>query len=110
MIHTGNYSLTDPECSNGDMFQNANLMQALLDTEICVGKTGLTFRNCNLINCVLPKDAVVESSNTCKKEFCSHLHPEMGLTECAEKCSHWKGTEIDDYTGKIVHVYEDGDL
>lgn len=107
MKRTENFSGNpNPECDNGDTFENCNFLQAVADTLICAGKTGLTFRNCNLINCVLPPDATREAGNICRKELCSHLHPGLGLAPCADECDHYIGSDIDE-NGDVDRQYED---
>ena len=70
MIHRRkNYSKQDPTCDNGDMFEGCNLTQATPNTAICIGKTGLVFESCNLVNCIVPADAVVRDCNINQVEF-----------------------------------------
>lgn len=92
-----NFSYHNPDCVDGDTFESCNLTQAIPGTPICSGVKGLTFKNCNLINCSVPSDAVIEDCNTCQVDRCSHLHPELvdsGLIKsCTEDCKHRIGSE-----------------
>ena len=70
MIHKKNYCYRDPEASSGDTFLECNLTQASPNTPILVGLTGLTFQDCNLINCLLPPDSnIIGKCNTNQVEF-----------------------------------------
>ena len=55
-----NFSGTLPKCADGDTFEACNLQQPVAHTAIGAGVKGLVFRKCNLMNCDVPKDAVVE--------------------------------------------------
>lgn len=69
MLHKWrNYSQADPACQDGDVFEFCNLAQMAPWTEVCRGRCGLQFRNCNLLNCKLPADARVESCQTAQVE------------------------------------------
>lgn len=88
--------LSLPTANNGDTFEYYNFMQAQPHTKIFEGVTGLTFRKCNLVNCDVPVDAIIEDCLHIHKNMCSHNHPRWvnkGLPECIENCSHV--TEID---------------
>ena len=85
-----------------------NLTQLQPHTQICEGITRLKFQNCNLLNCDVPEDAVVESCLTCHKSFCSHLHPDWiahGLPECAEVCDHVAETDEIEIDGATLTIY-----
>ncbi len=113
----GNYSFKTtglPEPVNG-VVEGHNFTQGVVDTEIYTGQTGLTFRNCNLTNCKIPPDAIVEGSKYPRKvSYCSHNHPswleKSYIAECSTNCSHV--VTIDNVTidGVVVdqnHTYED---
>jgi hypothetical protein len=93
-----NYSHKSPECSNGDTFVSCNISQIEPATEICSGKTNLTFRNCNLFNCRVPEDAIVVNCNTAQ----------VKIRQEKEELD-FDGEEIDivketrEYLGKGVH-------
>ncbi len=100
-----NYCYEDPKCSDGDEFVACNLTQAAPDTIICKDAKGLVFRNCNLVNCVVPGDAKIEGCNTSQISRCTHEHPELierGLKACAEDCTHRVGA-----TKQTVEIPED---
>lgn len=107
-----NYRRSLPiDVQNGDVFDNCNIAQMNTHTEICAGKTGLTFIECNLLNCDIPKDSVVDDCLTVHKDFCSHLHPDRGLSPvCAENCHHVIDVDeiwIDTLLVETVYHYED---
>jgi len=91
------------DASNGDIFVDCNFAQAVPHTAICEGLTGLTFIRCNLVNCDVPGDSVIEKCNTIQKSKCSHLHPGLAawLPECEEECDH---------VDVIDEIYVDGVL
>jgi len=111
-----NFRLSLPTgVENKDEFIGCNLTQVVPHTKICEGKTGLVFTRCNLTNCDVPPDAVV---NDCggygrHKSRCSHLHPELiafGLSECVENCEHVVDTDeiwIDGVLIKKNYYYQD---
>lgn len=89
MIHKlKSYMGQNPDCQGGDVFEMCNILQYLPDTQICIGRSGLVFRNCNMINVIVPVGSLVIECNTAKKDFCTHIHPEMGLPPEAENCRH----------------------
>jgi hypothetical protein len=112
----GNYSFKTtglPEPVNG-VVESHNLLQGKPHTKIYNGVSGLTFRKCNLTNCDLPVDAVVDDCLIGHVSFCSHLHEkwaEKGLIDqCSENCEHI--SEIDTVTidGVVVDtVYQYAD-
>lgn len=110
----GNYAFkTDMTAENGTVFKRENFCQVMPGTEIFKGVTGLTFDNCNLINCKVPADAIVKECNTSQISFCSHQHPEFvnkGLPVCVTECSHMVDkTEIriDGVLIDTTYTYED---
>lgn len=54
-----NYARQTIAARDGDIFEDCNLVQETARTMICDGVDGLTFKNCNLFNCIVPKDAEV---------------------------------------------------
>lgn len=108
-----NYSrgkLSNLSVSNGDTFIECNFSQLVAGTEIANSYTGLTFEKCNLMNCEVPGDAVVERCLTVEKSCCSHLHPGVGLTTCSDNCSHVVDTDeiwIDGVLIDTVYYYKD---
>ena len=55
-----------PKFREGDVFEDCNLAQEEPNTPVATGAKGLIFRRCNLVNCDLPPDAVIESSLHCQ--------------------------------------------
>lgn len=111
-----------PTIKDGQTLEMFNFTQAIPHTEIFAGINGLIFRKCNLVNCVLPKDAKKEDCLHIQKEFCSNLHPRWvakGIDECPSKnCAHLSKTvedkEYDVKTGvllkdEVVSIYKDSD-
>ena len=102
-----NYSLGRkplPEVEDGPVFDGDNFLQ-LTPTKIFVGVKNLTFKNCNLTNCILPDDAKVLSHHPQMASFCSHVHPKWvakGLKECTENCEHVVDTDTIEIDGKVV--------
>lgn len=113
MIKGVNYNLEAPTgISNGETFEDCNLMQKAPNTAICSGVTGLTFRRCNLANCVLPGDATIDDCGKVgvHKSRCSHIHPDWGLTACADNCSHVIDTDevwVDGVLVETIYHYDD---
>lgn len=100
-----NYAFQDPECENGDEFHNCNIIQKQPNTEICAGKTGLRFVDCNLINCKLPSDAVFEGHPIIvQKSFCYHLHPRWNLPTEPEDCPHVVDADEVTIDGQVVGI------
>jgi hypothetical protein len=112
----GNYSFKTtglPEPVNG-VVEGHNFTQGAPHTAIYTGQTGLTFRNCNLLNCDVPAGSVVERCNTGNMSFCSHVTPgwsEKGyISKCAADCSHRTVVDtvtIDGVTVDSNYTYED---
>lgn len=99
-----------PDVPNGYIFVGDNFLQRNPNTVIFAGKTGLKFVNCNLINCDLPLDAIVEGTIVKQRSFCSHVHTRWGLDECAEECEHVVDTDkvvIDGIVVDIIYHYAD---
>lgn len=112
----GNYSFKTtglPEPVNG-VIEGHNFTQGAPHTAIYAGQTGLTFRNCNLLNCDVPDGSIIEGCLKCHVSFCSHTHPEwlaLGyISECATDCTHKTTTDTITIDGVSVdtHInYED---
>ena len=103
-----------PDVEDGHVFERYNFCQAVPHTKIFEGKKGLVFRNCNLTNCDVPEDAVVEGTVRSKhRSFCSHEHPRWvakGLPECSETCEHLVDTDelkVDGVTVYKKNLYKD---
>jgi hypothetical protein len=65
-----NWAFQDlPEVQDGDSFVQCNIVRFEMNTNIFEGKTGLSFLDCNLINCVLPGDSQVDGCNTAINEY-----------------------------------------
>jgi hypothetical protein len=98
---------------DGRVIELCNFCQLVPHTVIYAGETGLTFRNCNLTNCDVPGDSIIECCLRIQVEFCSHLHEkwiEKGLTACAENCAHVTSTDIIQVGGvtvETIYTYED---
>lgn len=102
-----------PTVENGHVFTGDNFIQQYPNTPIFEGITGLKFINCNLTNCSLPGDAITEGSHPKQRNFCSHVHPRWGLTECIENCEHVVDTDeiqIDGITVDTVYYYSDTEV
>jgi len=96
--------------SDGDIIENCNLVQPNSNTSICSGISNLTFIGCNLVNCLIPVDAIAEDCLIIQKSFCSHLHLEWDLTLCVENCLHVVDIDeiwIDDILVDTTYHYED---
>jgi len=104
-----NYSFTRglslPDVPNNYIFERYNFCRKEPHTAIFAGKTGLVFRNCNLVNCDVPADSIIEGGLNIHKSFCTHIHPgwiEKGLTPCVANCYHV--TDVDTITidGQVI--------
>lgn len=101
------------EAENGDVFIACNFNQSVPHTEILSGVSGLSFLNCNLMNCDIPVDSTIEKCLTVHKSLCSHINPKRlasgEITECEENCEHVVDIDtvsIDSSTITIYH-YKD---
>jgi hypothetical protein len=100
-----NAHFKQPQFEDGQVVEGWNLTQLNPHTKIGEGVKGLTFKNCNLLNCDVPKDAKVIDCLTVQKDFCSHNHPdwvEKGIEACGEDCKHYKKTEEETIDNKKV--------
>ena len=68
----------------GDIYADCNFDQKTPYT-VVADVHGLTFRLCNLTNCVLPADAVFQTCRPVQISRCGHLDPDF---TCHEDCSH----------------------
>lgn len=102
---------TDEESiQNGDTFERCNLVQHNPHTAICEGITGLTFFECNLVNCDIPEGSTVIRCNTMQVSRCSHLHDNWtDLEECLVDCEHSTSEEIwiDGELVDTIYFYND---
>lgn len=105
---------TIPEVNNGQTIERWNLNQMLPHTELFTGIIGLRFVKCNLVNCDLPNDAVLDDCVRCHLSYCSNVHPEwvekFGLDECTEDCDHVLDTDeiyIDGILVDTIRHYQD---
>ena len=82
--------------SNGDTFERCNLSRWEQET-LFTGITGLTFKNCNLMNCTVPGDATIQDCLHIQKSICTHILDDKGvvhsMTPCATSCSHLVDTD-----------------
>jgi hypothetical protein len=101
-------SLLEEQLANGDIVEDCNLSQAVPGTQVCENFGQLTFRRCNLTNCAVPADSVIEDCNTFQVSKCSHLHPgllEKGfIEECPAECDHVVDTEEVRIDGELVAI------
>lgn len=112
-----NYAFTRgvamPTANANDTFEGYNFMQALPNTLIFTGITGLTFKKCNLINCIVPADAVVDDCLNIQKSLCANLHPrwvEKGIPAEVENCVHVVDVDTITIDGELIDTiyhYED---
>ena len=97
-----------------NVVEGHNFTQGTPHTPIYAGYTGLTFRNCNLLNCDVPAGSVIEHCNRSQVSFCSHLHTEWltpgYISACAANCTHLTVTDtvtIDSVAVDTNYSYED---
>jgi hypothetical protein len=62
--------------NDGDTLSGHNFCQEQPYTPILEGLTGLTFVDCNLVNCKVPAGSTIISSNISQIDRCSHLQAE----------------------------------
>lgn len=110
---TGNYSLERLEllgAQPGDIFEHVNFSQLVPHTSILSGISNLTFIQCNLVNCDLPGDAIINGGNSTQISRCSHLHPKWNMDQCVENCQHVVDTDeiiIDSVVVDTIYHYKD---
>jgi hypothetical protein len=107
-----NYSgsrIVNCTAKNGDTLQDHNFCQESPGTEILVGLSGLTFIECNLVNCKLPVGSVIQHCNTAQIDRCSHNHDFLSY-QCGAECRHMVGKEditVDGVVVDTLYSYED---
>lgn len=92
----------------GDEFIRCNFSQILPGTKISDSFTGLTFKECNMVNITPPADAILIDCNISQISQCSHLQPglvEQGLPECPENCEHVIDTDELELDGETITLY-----
>lgn len=100
--------LADFNPHNDEVIEDCNLSQKFPGTEIATGVTGLVFRRCNLINCILPPDATATDCNMSQVDRCGHLHEDYVCDEAM--CKHCTGSEpiiVDGVTVDTLYTYQD---
>lgn len=88
--------------TDGEVISSCNFTQPIPWTPISVGVSGLTFRDCNLVNCSPPSDSVIESCNTAQIS----RHTE----DCLVDCEHLISSEdiiVDGVVVDTLRQYED---
>ena len=103
-----------PTVPEDKIIRDTNFTQAEPHTPIFIGMTGLTFLSCNLVNCDVPGDAIVEDCLVFQVSFCGHLHPEWvektRIDACIDECSHLIDTDevwIDGVLADTIYHYKD---
>lgn len=74
--------------NDNDTFIGCNLMQKQPNTLICQNVKGLRFERCNLVNCLLPEDAITVDCTIVNVDLCSHLYPGVDLPTEDAFCRH----------------------
>jgi len=115
----GNYSFNIkglPEPVNG-LVEGHNLLRGVPHTKIFEGISGLTFRNCNLTNCDVPADSIIEHCLHIQVSFCSHVQQTWAdrgfIPRCTDACSHRTVVDTITIDGTVVdvnHTYEDKEV
>lgn len=111
--NTGNYSqerLSLLNAQSGDIFKHVNFSQLVPHSSILSGIPDLTFIQCNLVNCDLPIDAIIDGGNKTQISRCSHLHPKWNMDQCVKNCSHVVDTDeiiIDGVIVDTIYHYKD---
>lgn len=108
-----NYIFKQPVVEDGDEFLCCNFLQKFPHTEILSGKTGLTFRRCNLTNCDYPEDSTIDMCLARHVEFCANLHPDFGLDPEDANCPHVASYDdiiIDGQLIQRIYTYQDKDI
>ena len=108
-----NYSMGRelPAIKDGHVFENDNFSQAVPGTEIFKGMSGLVFKKCNLVNCKVPADTMIEDCNISQVSRCSHLNPDFSLPKCPKECRHMVAKEEIGKDGQVIdtiYSYKDG--
>lgn len=90
---------------SGDVIESCNLAQLQPHTPVGLGVAGLTYRNCNLVNCDV--DGIVEHCNTTQISRCGNLHDGY---DCAVDCEHVTSSESISVDGVLIDtLYEYAD-
>ena len=95
--------------NDGDTLSGHNFCQEQPYTPILEGLTGLTFVDCNLVNCKVPAGSTIISSNISQIDRCSHLHDWLSY-QCEENCRHVVGSEdivVDGVVVDTIREYAD---
>ncbi len=105
MIKNKNFSgplLANFSPANGEVIESCNFTQPIPWTLIAERVSGLTFRDCNLVNCLPPSDSVIENCNTAQIS----RHTEA----CPVDCEHLVSSEdiiVDGVVVDTILQYED---
>lgn len=76
------------DLKSGDIVSDETFIQMYPDTDVYVGQSGVTFKNCEIVNVKFPDKVVCENCDIKNVSFCSHLHPEYGIDKCKTVCDH----------------------
>ena len=115
-----NYSFTTgrplPTVENGHEFIMDNFAQ-VEPTSVFSDKAGLIFRKCNLTNCIVPADSVIDNCLHNQRSFCANLHTdwvEKGHLQAeVENCPHVTSIDeiwVDGVLVDTIYHYVDGVL
>jgi hypothetical protein len=96
------HKLANLSAETSDEFIECNFMQVTPHTTIASGITSLTFTGCNLMNCDVPGDAVVEDCMMLQKNMCYWLHPTWNLAVETADCSHVVDTDTVTIDGELI--------
>ena len=105
MIKNKNFSgslIANFSPANGEVIESYNFTQPTPWTPIAEGVSGLTFRDCNLVNCLPPSDSVAEG--------CNVVQISRHTDECAVDCEHLTSSEdiiVDGVVVDTLRQYED---
>ncbi len=100
-----NYSgarIVNCQAVSGDTLKGHNFAQESPGTKILIGLTGLTFVDCNLVNCSPPSDSVVEN--------CNLVQVSRHTEACPVDCEHLVSSEdiiVDGVVVDTLRQYED---
>lgn len=102
--------LSGVNVQNGDSFENCNFCQIVPHTKILSEYSGLTFMNCNLTNCDVPVDSIIENCFRLQVSRCGNIYPMWpDVAECAIDCEHVVDvdTVIIDGEEQLFYYYKD---
>ena len=88
-----NFSRQDPDCSDGDVFEDCNLAQAVPGTVLFAGRKRLMFRRCNLARAVVPIDSVIDDCNTTQNAAPPLMEAEEEITVPLKEWNRLKALE-----------------